>query len=202
MEWLTKEFKSDIVHPPARVVKLVYVSGRSCRDLYRMVYYSRMPGRKRSWTTEQLKKSVKKARSYRQVLAALGLRQAGGNYAQIKKYIKELNLDHRHFKGRGWNRGLRGLGKPLIPLEKILVRGSTFQTFKLKNRLLAAGLKPQHCEQCNWAKRTPDGHLPLELDHVNGDSTDHRLENLRVLCPNCHSLTPTHRGRQQKKIGR
>lgn len=58
----------------------------------------------------------------------------------------------------------------------------------------AAGLKQPRCELCGWETLAPDGRLPLELDHVNGVRTDHRLENLRILCPNCHSLQPTHRG--------
>lgn len=152
----------------------------------------------RSWTEKQLKEAVKSSFSYRQVLAKLHLREAGGNYSQIKKYINELNLDILHFKGRGWNKGLRGIGKPRLTLEEILVKSSFFQSYKLKKRLFAANLKPQHCEICGWAEKTETGYLPLELDHINGDRKDNRLENLRVLCPNCHSLTPTHRGRSGK----
>lgn len=154
--------------------------------------------KKRSWTAQQLKQAVKKCFSYRQVLSKLGLREAGGNYEQIKKYIKEYKLDIKHFKGRGWNAGLTGIGVPRIPLEKILIKGTNFQSFKLKKRLFAAKLKSQHCEECGWSVRTPDGYLPLELDHINGDRHDNRLENLRVLCPNCHSLKPTHRGRRRQ----
>ncbi len=55
-------------------------------------------------------------------------------------------------------------------------------------------LKKPECEECGWAKRSEDGRIPLELDHINGDSHDNRLENLRILCPNCRSLEPTHRG--------
>ncbi|TSC75376.1 MAG: HNH endonuclease [Parcubacteria group bacterium Gr01-1014_30] len=152
----------------------------------------------RSWTKEHLIEAVKDSFSYRQVLARLGLRESGGNYEQIKKYIKEYGLDNRHFKGRGWNAGMHGIGKPRIPLEKILVENSYFQSFKLKKRLFKTGLKPEHCEQCGWAQRTVNGYLPLELDHINGDRHDNRLENLRILCPNCHSLTPNHRGRSGK----
>lgn len=152
--------------------------------------------KKRTWLEKQLKEAVKTSFSIRQVLVKLGLRDAGGNYSQIKKYIKELSLNTKHFKGRGWNAGMTGGGKPRIPLEKILVNGSYFQSFKLKLRLFTAGIKPKYCEECGWAKQTGDGYLPLELDHINGDRYDNRLENLRVLCPNCHSLKPTHRGRK------
>lgn len=155
--------------------------------------------RKRSWTEQQLQNAVKSSYSYRQVIKKLGLVPAGGNYSQLQKYIVEFGFSTSHFRGKTWNRGLRGIGKTLIPIEKILVKGSAFQSYKLKRRLFKAGLKPQHCEQCGWAERTSDGYLPLEIDHINGDPTDHRLENLRILCPNCHSLTPSYRYRRGKQ---
>lgn len=156
--------------------------------------------KRRSWTIQQLKEAVKKSRSVRQALHFLELKEAGGNYAQIKKYIKECNFDTGHFKGRGWNKGMHFSFAPKVPLEKILVKNSNFQSYKLKIRLFAAGLKAQYCERCGWAERTSDGYLPLELDHINGNPRDNRLENLRVLCPNCHSLTPNHRGRNCRKM--
>ncbi len=153
---------------------------------------------KRSWTIKQLGRAVKESFSYRQVLTKLGLREAGGNYDQLKKYIVEQKLSTQHFKGRGWNRGLTGIGIERIPLKEILVKNSTFQSYKLKKRLLAAGLKKPHCEECGWAEKTSDGYLPLELDHINGDRHDNRLSNVRILCPNCHSLKPTYRSRVRK----
>ncbi len=155
--------------------------------------------RRRTWTVKQLENAVRDSYSYRRVLNKLGLREAGGNYAQIKKYIAEYKLDIKHFKGQGWNAGMKGTGKPILPLEKILVKNSSFQSFKLKKRLFAVGLKSERCEECGWNKTSEDGRLPLEIDHINGDSRDNRLENLRILCPNCHSLKPTHRGRNRKK---
>src|SRR3989344_7431612 len=146
----------------------------------------------RRWTKEQLFTAAKNSYSIRTVLRKLGLKEAGGNYAKIHKYLRELKINTRHFKGQGWNKGLRGIGKPLIPLKKILVRNSTFQSYKLRNRLFKSGLKKQNCEICGWSKKTVDGRIPLELDHINGDRQDNRIENLRILCPNCHSLQPTH----------
>jgi 5-methylcytosine-specific restriction endonuclease McrA len=74
----------------------------------------------------------------------------------------------------------------------------TFQTNPLRKRLLDEKIKEHKCENCeltNWLGNK----IPLELEHVNGVKTDHRLENLKLLCPNCHALTPTYRG---KNIGR
>jgi hypothetical protein len=150
---------------------------------------------KRSWNPKQLQEAIQTSKSYRQVLQKLGLKEAGGNYEQIKKYIKEYHFNISHFTGKVWNKGLKGLSVPRIPLEKILVKNSTYQSFKLKKRLFIAGLKSPRCEECGWAEKTSDGYLPLELDHINGDHNDNRLENLRILCPNCHSLKPSHRGR-------
>lgn len=150
--------------------------------------------RTRTWSVEQLELAVKESFSIRQVLSKISLVEAGGNYKQIKKYIAENKIDTSHFTGKLWSKGKKLPFTPKIPLDRILVKGSTFQSYKLKNRLFHADLKDQKCEICGWAEKSLDGRFPLELDHVNGDSSDNRIENLRILCPNCHSLQPTHRG--------
>ena len=152
----------------------------------------------RKWSETHLKRAVHDSTSIRQTLRHLGLAPAGGNYVQIKKYLKLLDLDTSHFKGHAWNKGLKGTAKPSLALEQVLVAGSGLQSFKLKRRLFAAGLKPQYCEECGWSRRTPDGRLPLEVHHINGDPADNRLANLQILCPNCHSLKPHYRGRNRK----
>ncbi len=154
--------------------------------------------RKRSWTDEQLIAAVANSRSYRMVLIALKLVPAGGNYEQIKTTITKLNLVTDHFTGKGWNEGMKFRPIQPIPIDQLLIENGTMQSFSLKKRLFQAGLKQPKCELCGWATVSADGRIPVELDHINGNRHDNRLENLRVLCPNCHSLQPTHRGKNKK----
>lgn len=155
-------------------------------------------GKKRSWTDEQLVIAVDKSISVRSTIIELGLVPAGGNYSQVQRRIDELKLSTGHFLGMGWNRGLKFVPNPPQPLNEVLIKGSRTQSFLLKKRLIAAGIKQQMCELCGWCERSVDGRIPVELDHINGDRYDNRIENLRVLCPNCHSLQTTHRGRNKK----
>lgn len=154
--------------------------------------------RKRSWTDNQLIEAVTSAKSYRSVIVTLGLIPAGGNYVQVQTRVKDLGLDTGHFTGMTWNKGTTYHSKSRPMIEELLVLGSTVQSFKLKKRLYESGLKLPECELCGWAQLSNDGRIPLELDHMNGNHSDNRLGNLRILCPNCHSLQPTHRGKNKK----
>lgn len=153
---------------------------------------------RRKWTDESLIKSCKESLSIRGFLIKLGLVPTGGNYQQINFYIKKNKIDIKHFTGKAWNKGLKGRYIPIIPLSLRMTSNSQYQSYKLKNRLFKEGLKIKECEECGWKKVSKDGRLPLELDHINGNKHDNRLENLRILCPNCHSLKPTHRGRNKR----
>lgn len=154
---------------------------------------------RRKWTDSQLVAAVESSRSIRQVIYKLNLVPAGGNYVHVIKVMNSLNLEISHFKGKGWSAGLKILNRKRRALDQILVINSYYQTHRLKRRLIKEGLKPEMCELCGWNERSKDGRIPLELDHINGDHTDQRLNNLRVLCPNCHALQPTHRGLNKYK---
>lgn len=154
--------------------------------------------RKKSWTQSQLESAVKQSTSIRQVLTHLNLKEAGGNYTQIHKALHFYNINYSHFTGKSWNKGKSGIGKPRYALNQILIGNSNFQSYKLKRRLFQAKLKEPKCEECGWSKSAKDGRIPVELDHINGNSHDNRIENLRILCPNCHSLKATHRGKNIK----
>ena len=151
------------------------------------------------WTNEQLMAAVRDSTNYAQVIRKLGLVAAGGNYDQVRERIKSLALDtsHFNFSACGWSRGLK---LQHAPITRLLVAGRMTSSHKLKQRLFREGLKQPKCELCGWAERAPDGRVPVELDHINGDRFDNRLENLRILCPNCHSLQPTHRALNKQSM--
>jgi transposase-like protein len=146
-----------------------------------------------SVTVTELTEAVRVSRSVAQVAAALGLRR-GGSGGRLTAQIRSLGLDTSHFRGQGWRRGSTIPVVHARPLAELLVNGRLCQTNELKRRLIREGLKEPQCEGClsyEWCGEP----IPLELDHINGDRRDNRLENVRLLCPNCHALTPTYRGR-------
>ena len=149
------------------------------------------------YTEKEFIDAVNSSTSIRQVLNKLGLKEAGGNYNHTKTRIKNLGLDISHFTGQGWNKGKK-LG-PKRTLDELLVsdRKYPYQSHKLKSRLLSEGIKQHKCENCGiteWNGKP----TPLELDHINGLNYDNRLENLRIICPNCHAQTETYRGKNKK----
>lgn len=153
---------------------------------------------KKKWTDKQFIEAIKNSLSYAEVIRKLNLKPAGGNYDTVNRKIKELNLDTSHMTGQLWNKGKHFTCKKR-PLEDILIKGSTFiSTYKLKNRLLKENIKDYACENCKL-KEWCNKQIPLELHHINGDKHDNRIENLQLLCPNCHALTENYRGKNIKR---
>lgn len=149
----------------------------------------------RRWTDEQFAQAVQASTSVREALTRLGLVAAGGNYKEFRKHVARLGLDVSHFRGRGHGKGQPGKQ----PLHSILIRQSSYTNSNaLRIRLIREGVLAPICAECgltDWRDRP----ITLHLEHINGLNIDHRIENLRLLCPNCHSQTETYCGRNKKR---
>lgn len=137
-------------------------------------------------------KLIKESKSLIEVCRKANIVPTTGNYNTLKKIIKNKQIDISHFKRMcGSNNNARK------QTSEYLIKGSNISSFKLKNKLLKEGYKEKRCEKCKnteWYGKP----IPLELHHINGDNTDNRLENLQILCPNCHAFTDTYGGKNQK----
>jgi hypothetical protein len=153
-------------------------------------------GKPATWTDDKFRAAVAASRTIREALKRLDVQGRGDNYKTFHKHVRRLGLDTSHFLGSGH---LAGQSRPTLatrrPLASILVRNSEYENTKsLSRRLLREGVLERRCYACGLTEWLGQP-IPLELDHINGDRRDNRLENLRFLCPNCHALTPTFRGR-------
>ena len=152
----------------------------------------------RKYTKESLEPVVKRNKSLASTLRDLGLKVSGGNHRLISQRIKEYNIDTSHFTGQSWSKGLTkenniSIRKVAIfnriPDKEVFKKNSGYNPSGLRKRLVNIGWE-EKCEKCNlikWLNKP----IRLHVDHINGDCSDHRLENLRFLCPNCHQQTKT-----------
>ena len=144
---------------------------------------------------EEIQEKVNKCNSISDMLESFGYKRSSGSMAKVmKEVIQEYNIDTTHF--RPFDRTNQ---KAKYSLEEILVPNSSYRNIrKLKNRILKAGLLKYECEGCGnkgeWNGKT----LVLQLDHKDGDHSNNSLDNLRFLCPNCHSQTDTYSGKNAK----
>jgi len=144
------------------------------------------------YTDEDIRTAVAGSVSIAGVMRLLGIKPAGGSHFHISKRIKRLGLDTDHFLGQG---SRRGTVQPRKPAEAILVRrppdGPRAKPHMLRRALIESG-RPVECVGCGIGDRWRGQPLTLHVDHIDGDFSNCLAENLRFLCPNCHSQTATY----------
>lgn len=149
-----------------------------------------------SYDYELVKKAVEESSNYKEVLRKLNKSSSGDAYTFLIRYIKNKNIDISHFKSWKNNR----VKKKSFRLDEIFIKDSEYKggTKELKRIILKNDLIEYKCVECNNMGEWNGKLLSLHLDHINGNNKDDRLENLRFLCPNCHSQTETYSGKNNK----
>lgn len=140
---------------------------------------------------EAVIEAARGANSVSEVMRRLGLTTTGYAHYRFKIRLKRLGVDVESMKGSAWNRGTRTGDRRLLS-DYLVLDGPFITSSALRKKLIKAGLKENICECCGQDGEWYGQPLTMQLDHRNGRRNDCRLENLWLLCPNCHTQTPTH----------
>ena len=156
-------------------------------------------GKRIVYDIDLIRDLVQSSKSFYEVEMSMGAK-GGRAFDHIKKLIEDHQISTKHFetKVERFNRIFpEGLPNNPQPLSEILVKDSTYSRTHLKKRLYREGLKTRLCELCGQGEDWKGNHMSLILDHINGVYNDNRLENLRIVCPNCNATLDTHAGKNK-----
>lgn len=142
-----------------------------------------------NFSEEKLREAVQKSKSYAEVARNLGIKESGSFNPVLKALIIKYDLNDSHFTGSLWNKGNYDYSR--FTENRLIKNGKTI-------RLPLIALRGNRCEKCGNTEWLGEK-IPLEVHHINGIHIDNRLDNLQLLCPNCHSMTESWKGKNLKK---
>lgn len=154
----------------------------------------------RKYDKEWLEELCKDSYSYAEVLRKAGRKQAGGSQITLKKKIVEYQIDISHFTGQLWHDSPNQApqqGKEKYEIEEIFIKNSPVTQKVMRGYVERHQLLEHKCQKCGCDGNWQDGIIALEIDHIDCDNTNNEISNLRYLCPNCHALTDTYRGKNK-----
>jgi len=194
VKYKDKKILKDLIEKGYSIDKMAEYCGISATTIRRYLYRHdlktkyKAPYKRESninFTDKEVIIAVKNSETIAQVIEKLGLTVSGHNYEIINRYIVKLNLNIEHFSTKKYCNAYRYSDKDVFK------KNSSYRGYKLYKRLVEIGREPK-CEICGLGTTWNNKPIRLQVDHINGINNDHRLENLRFLCPNCHSQTETY----------
>lgn len=147
------------------------------------------------YTTEEIQAFCNDSFSYAEVLRKMGM-SGGGSQATLKKRIEKDDINISHFRGQGWNKGNKNpYSKEKYTLDEVFIKNSPVTQKVLRGYIERHQVIPYKCSCCGCDGNWQYGKIALEIHHKDGDKTNNEIDNLTYLCPNCHALTDTYRGK-------
>lgn len=150
----------------------------------------------KKWNIEDVKRIVSESFSKAECLRKITGKATTGNYQTLDRVILENSIDTSHFTGQLWNKG-KNLGFKR-PVGDYLNNSFPITPHSLKLRLIKEGVLNRLCSVCGfseWMGRE----IPLELDHIDGNRYNNNLENIRIICPNCHAQTDNYKSKNRNR---
>ncbi|MDX9783083.1 MAG: hypothetical protein RBT35_08990 [Bacteroidales bacterium] len=149
-----------------------------------------------AFSEEEIRNLFKQSESYREVSLKMGYSPNGGSATQtMKNLIKKFSIDISHFTHNG---NSKNTGRFKTPIEDYLDNKQPITSHKLRLRLLQEEYFEHKCQSCGLSEWLGNP-IPLELHHRDGNKLNNNLDNLKMVCPNCHTLTDTYKSKNVKK---